>query len=138
MRIEQRDSREPARITDAANTDTAIVLRNIFQKIFDRVIRVRALVDRFRIALVPRRPKHLENALGIFATANILKYEDVAILYELGLRTVQSRPVPSGDAVRRALHVYRQILGLIFGGEDHREKLDTVAHRDHRLGTFKY
>src|SRR5687767_12246764 len=108
MRIEQCDRCEPSRIAHAADADTPVVLRHIFQEILDRVVGVRTFIDGFRIPLIARRTKHLKDTFRIFTAADVLKYENIPVGDELRLRSVEARRIPARNPIWRPLHVYWQ------------------------------
>src|SRR5436190_18311292 len=133
MRIDQCDSRQPTVVGNTPDTDASVILRHVFDKPVDRVVRIGALVGRLRIPLIARRTVHQKVALGIVAATNILKHENIIFLNELRIST-RAPGLRSLYTVGRPFKKYRGGTGLMFGRKNNGKELYSIAHRDQGLG----
>ena len=90
MRVDGCDCRQPAVIRNAENADLPVVPGNVLDQPIDRVIRVRALVNRLRFLPVAHRAVHQKLSFGTEASANVLEYEDVSIFNQIVVAAIDA------------------------------------------------
>ena len=134
MRINDARGGVETGIGNAPDADLPIVIRHMLQKIFNRVIHVRGVVDILRGRLVVDVRTHLDKlALRLVSAAHILIDKDVTGLLKF-VRRAKALLVLiftiRGDRIGRAIHHDRIGDRHVFRHVDGRKQLDPVTHRD--------
>ena len=132
MGLEHGHGREPSAVRYAQQAGPPVVTADIFEKPGDRVVGIRALVDRSGIALVARRPHHDERPLGLVAPADILIDEDVTVVDEGPIAFQGERARIRRRAVGRAKNQKGQGPCGLVRREDDGVELHPVPHGNHR------
>ena len=130
MRVEHRHHRQPAAVRDSQHARAPVVVGDVLDQPGDRVVSIGALIDRFCIAFVARRPEHHELALGFVAPADVLKHENVTFGDEIFV-AVRQQPVAAfivGRPVRRARKKKRKAFARLLRNVDIGIQLHPVAH----------
>ena len=119
-------------VRNTVHPDFAVVVGNILQQPFDRVVGVGSLVGGFRIVEIDPGGQ-IELAFGFEASPQVLDDEDVAILrkfFERGGHLLQRF---LRNPVRRAAEENGQRTLLVHGSENCRLQADAIAHRNHNF-----
>src|SRR5262245_3997849 len=85
VRADERHRGKPTVVRDSHDANASVIMRHVLNEPVNRVVSVRALVDRLHVARVPWRAHHYELSFGIKLPTDVLKDEDVAVCYELGV-----------------------------------------------------
>ena len=86
VRVDARESREPAAIRNAEHADLAVVVRQLLHQPVDGVVRISRFVGTGRIPGVVLCAIGDKGAARAIATAHVFGHEDVAVLREFGVR----------------------------------------------------
>jgi len=136
--VDRPGCRVKARVGDAINTDSSIVVTDVFDQPVHGVIRITAFVDVLRPFLVLNLgPDVYKRSFGHVAAADILGDCNIPVTSKpLCLRADKGRihcfPVRRrtvGSSCHENRVILRRVLRCVDGGE----KLHAVTHRDHIL-----
>src|SRR5712691_4990765 len=111
MRIDYCHYHQPAGIRGPKHSDTAVVVRDIFDHPIDRVVSVSAFVDHRGIAGPARWTLHHELPFGLELAPNVLESEDESFLNQFLQRT-RKAAINIIDAVWSAIKKNRQRIAM--------------------------
>ncbi len=135
MWLQHPHHRQPPAVGNSQQPHASVVARNIFHQPVDRVVSVRALINRFQVFRVAHWPLHHKRSFRPIPPANILKHKNVVVRNHLHI--APKLPAESLliviQAVRCALQYNRQRLLRTFRRIDLRMQLHPIPRPNHHF-----